>query len=341
MKILRKLSEFLRDPPPMFLIPFYIVAVASVVGAVLFAVSDLSATVGVYIVYALAAVCLAYAVYTLVLNVPRVKRFMRKKADSYELTRELTSDYDYRTAAFAAMSFVIDLVYVAVNAGTAIYFSSLWYACVACYYFALAVMRGVTVLVARRIRKRNRPTADRSRVRLYGVCGCMLIVLDLALAAAVTQFIVAPRPLPYMDLMLYATAAYAFIKLTLAIKNILRSRKRENYVTRSLRNIGLTDACVSVFALQISLTTVYDGGSSDMLALNAASGFTVCALTVVLGVYMIVVSLIRMYGKERVACRKPSGQDADDAEESAAENAEESADEHTGEVSEESSDERR
>ena len=57
---------------------------------------------------------------------------------------------------------------------------------------------------------------------------------------------------------------------------------------QSLRNIGLTDALVSLFALQTTLIALYSEGEGDMTALNIAVGAIVCAATIGMGVFMIV-----------------------------------------------------
>ena len=50
-----------------------------------------------------------------------------------------------------------------------------------------------------------------------------------------------------------------------------------------------TDALVSLLALQTTMTAVFsDGTDLSMRALNAVTGFTVCAVTVAMGVWMIV-----------------------------------------------------
>ena len=58
---------------------------------------------------------------------------------------------------------------------------------------------------------------------------------------------------------------------------------------QSFRNINLADAAVSLLSLQVTLVAVFsDGTDGAMNALNAVTGFAVCALTLALGVFMIV-----------------------------------------------------
>lgn len=64
---------------------------------------------------------------------------------------------------------------------------------------------------------------------------------------------------------------------------------------QSYRNINLTDAAVSLLSLQVTLVAVFsDEQTINMNALNAVTGFVVCALTIVLGALMIVNATVRL-----------------------------------------------
>ena len=58
---------------------------------------------------------------------------------------------------------------------------------------------------------------------------------------------------------------------------------------QSFRNINLTDASVSLLALQTTLVAVFSESTDvKMNILNGVTGFCVCMLTIVLGIFMIV-----------------------------------------------------
>ncbi len=69
-------------------------------------------------------------------------------------------------------------------------------------------------------------------------------------------------------------------------------RRLNDPLLQCFRNINLTDATVSLFSLQVTLVAVFSDESGvapkSMRTLNAITGFTVCALTIFLGVFMIV-----------------------------------------------------
>ena len=180
----KKISEFLHEPHPVFVVISYAVSAGVIALAVLLSVSeDLSELPVTYAVYVLAAVCLAYVIYSLVLVVPRLRRYVREKAGKYTVTRGIMGDYDYRTLAFAVMSSAVSLGMMGLNLFMSIYFRSLWYGCLAGYYLALVAVRLTVLLAGRRINARS-ADQETARVKLYAACGGMLILLNAALAAA-------------------------------------------------------------------------------------------------------------------------------------------------------------
>lgn len=119
--------------------------------------------------------------------------------------------------------------------------------------------------------------------------GFALFILELALAAAVSLMIVSDRPAAYTEIMAIACAAYTFYKIIFAVINVCKVRRLQDAMLQCFRNINLTDAAVSLLSLQITLVSVFsDGTDSFMKSLNAVTGFAVCALTIVMGVLMIV-----------------------------------------------------
>lgn len=64
---------------------------------------------------------------------------------------------------------------------------------------------------------------------------------------------------------------------------------------QALRNINLSNAFVSLFALQITLVAAAGNGTdSDMRILNIVTGFAVCVFTIALGVFMIIRASLRL-----------------------------------------------
>ena len=92
---------------------------------------------------------------------------------------------------------------------------------------------------------------------------------------------------------------------------MIKTRRLRDPLLQSFRNINLTDALVSLLALQTTMTAVFsDGTDLSMRALNAVTGFTVCAVTVGMGVWMIV----RTNGQLKKPAESKQSKEATDCE---------------------------
>ena len=98
--------------------------------------------------------------------------------------------------------------------------------------------------------KEKAPKSERKLCTLYGFLFCFMAVV---LAGAVILLINLEGGKVYADLVIYAGAAYAFFKITLAAINMVRARKKRSLSWMILRDIGYVDACVSILTLQIAL----------------------------------------------------------------------------------------
>ena len=92
----------------------------------------------------------------------------------------------------------------------------------------------------------------------------------------------------YMGWTIFAYAAYAFYKITIAIITLVKAHKQTDLTVRAIRNINLVDALVSILALQTALLTMFSEGDVNISLFNTMTGIVVSALSITIGVYMIV-----------------------------------------------------
>ena len=275
----------LKSPKGKFLVLWYALTFLCVGGALAMVVimpSGVWAVVS-YILFALAAVTFGYTVYTIVLFAPRVKRSVTLYIKRSRFGRRLLEHYGFRTVVFAAVSFIFNILYALFNGLIAVVSRSVWYGALATYYVVLTFMRGGIISY------HGKPASERSplvEVRKYRSCGILLTTLPLCLSFAILQMVVAGNAFVRWGWTVFAFAAYAFYKIIMAIYNVIKSRKMEDMTVRALRDIGLADAMVSILALQTTLLYAFSTGDNGMA--NALTGGVVCALTVLLGVYMLV-----------------------------------------------------
>lgn len=297
MKKFRRLILFLKKPPFPFLCIVWGITFALIAGTVALIVLNYMEW-PVYIAYGVSAVFSVYTVYSLPRFIPKIKEMILERAKSHPFANSLLTSYGFRTVAFSALSFVINIGFAVFNAVLGVITLSYWYAIFACYYIFLSVLRGVILVGSYQAKKRaagDETVYSVYKLKLYRMCGIFLLILELALAAAVSLMILSTRPTEYSEIMAITSAAYTFYKIIFAIVNVFKVRRMQDPMLQCFRNINLTDAAVSLLTLQVTLVAVFsDERTETMNILNAVTGFIVCALTVVMGILMIVRSTIRL-----------------------------------------------
>ena len=259
MKKFRRLILFLKKPPLSFLCIFWGITVALIAGTVALIVLNYMEW-PVYIAYGVSAVFSVYTVYSLPRFIPKIKEMILERAKLHPFANSLLTSYGFRTVAFSVLSFVINIGFAVFNAVLGVITLSYWYAIFACYYIFLSVLRGVILVGSYQAKKRA--AGDETvyavyKLKLYRMCGIFLLILELALAAAVSLMILSTRPTEYSEIMAITSAAYTFYKIIFAIVNVFKVRRMQDPMLQCFRNINLTDAAVSLLTLQVTLVAVF------------------------------------------------------------------------------------
>ena len=287
----RTFFAFLKEPPVYFASIVWALMFAAVGGAIACVATE---TEGIlpYCIYAISAIVLGYSVYLAVRLAPKMKAGILARAHEHTFTKNLVTNYGFRTAAFAAIGFAVNVGYALFHGAMAIVSQSVWFATFALYYLLLSGLRIGILAAGRSCKKKfagDEAAQYSGKLEVYRGSGIALLPLEIALGAAVSLMVLRQDPMPHSEIAAIASAAYAFYKIILAVVNLCKVRKMDDPTLQALRNIGLTDAAVSLFALQTTLVSVFSGGDEErLLPLNAAVGFCVCALALGLGIWMIV-----------------------------------------------------
>lgn len=118
--------------------------------------------------------------------------------------------------------------------------------------------------------------------------GVMLMLLSLPLVGTVILAVVSDRGIIMHMIVMISMAAYSFTKITLAIINLIKARKSDSAKLVSLRNVSLSHACVSIFALQRSMLVSFgDMPQNDIRIFNAVMGAAVCVIVFMLGLNLV------------------------------------------------------
>ena len=114
------------------------------------------------------------------------------------------------------------------------------------------------------------------------------MLLSLPLVGTVILAVVSDRGITMHMIVMISMAAYSFTKITLAIINLIKARKSDSAKLVSLRNVSLSHACVSIFALQRSMLVSFgDMPQNDIHIFNAVTGAALCVIVFLLGLNLV------------------------------------------------------
>lgn len=215
---------------------------------------------------------------------------MSLKNKLHATAKKLKSDFSFRRITAFTLSFALNVAYAVYNGVLGAVFSSVWFGPLAIYYIILSAMRGGAALGAVKLRRSELTESksfEKNKLIIYLASGIMLVVLSLALSGAVVQLVHDGKTFRHAGFLIYAAAAYTFYKITMAIIHLVRANKENDFILRTICDIDLADALVSVLALQTAMFASFDSGA-DVRLPNAITGGVVCAFAIALGAFMIV-----------------------------------------------------
>ena len=283
-KFLSKVWNILKYPRGVFLICFYAMFAFTVAGTVLFLIFVPEKNSLHYILYALSPVGLGYFAYTfIVLIVPKIKACAIRLLQRHSFTDNILKSYGFRTLAFAAAGFIVNIAYAVLQAVVGIVARSVWNITIAVFYFVLIALKGIVFFCDRKYKENAA-----KQIKTYRACGYMFNLLTVALAGIVILINKADMSYEYAELMIYFVAVYTFCKIISSIVQFFKARKQDILIVQMIRNINLVSAIYSVFVLQVSMIQAF-GDGNDPLSNSIAEG-VVALLILLVSIYMIVKS---------------------------------------------------
>lgn len=190
---------------------------------------------------------------------------------------------------WAFLSLFINSAYSIYNGILGFVAMSWWHITVCAYHIILSVMR-FSVLLFERKNKKNCIEIEYFIMRFSGV---MFLFLLIILIGTVVLAVQNNESTKHHQIVMITIATYAFTKVTFAIINMIKARKIDSPVIKTLRNISFADASVSIFSLQLSMLVSFQGMSQAEISIfNILTGVAVCILVMILGI-----NLIRRKGK--------------------------------------------
>jgi len=118
------------------------------------------------------------------------------------------------------------------------------------------------------------------------------LVIDFALIAPISLMVLQKKPIAFSSIPAIATAAYTTCKIVIAVRNIVKIRKKRHLSLKILRTVSFVDALVSVLTLQYTLIITFGGGmDKDMFVLCAFSSFGIWVVLIGLSLKSLVRSI--------------------------------------------------
>lgn len=177
-----------------------------------------------------------------------------------------------RTLKISFISFLFNAAFSVYHIVLGITTHSWWLFTVGIYYVILSTAKFVVI------------QKEDNNIFIPKFTGVMLMLLSIPLVGTVILAVVRDRGIVMHEIVMIAMAAYSFTKITIAIINLVRSRKSSSAKLITLRNISLSAAFVSIFALQRSMLVSFEGMTeTEIRIMNTATGSAVCIAVFLLG----------------------------------------------------------
>ena len=180
-------------------------------------------------------------------------------------------------------SLAVNFVYALGNCAVGFLSHSWWFITVGAYYAVLAMAR-FFVLQVRRKAKRARDTEFFAR----RITGILLVLLSVCIVGVNILSALKERGTAFHEIIMITIATYTFTKITIAIIGMVQAKHTDSPALKTLRNIALADACVSVYTMQRSMLQSFPGLTpTEIKIFNILTGTAVWLIVLFLGINLI------------------------------------------------------
>lgn len=177
-------------------------------------------------------------------------------------------------------SLLMNILYAAGNSIFGFSTHSWWFITIGAYYTVLAITR-FSVLQIKRISKDHADTEAFAK----RITGILLIVLSICIIGINILSAIKDRGTEFHEIIMITIATYTFTKITIAIIGMVKAGRTTSPVIKTLRNISLADACVSIYTMQRSMLVTFPGmEQAEIQLLNILTGSAVWITVMILGI---------------------------------------------------------
>ena len=264
----------------LFAIPFSVVVLLSGAcgaGLVWVFANGLEASVPAYVIYPLSA----YSMTALCVKLPSGIRGMKAWLARHPKLSAMLCDHELKFTLELYLEQFINFAYGVFKIASGVVIGSAWIGADGIYNFVQALIQLFQIL------RRKKGGNLIQQWKSYRFCGVLMLLMHLTLTGIVFQMVNWGRVEEHGEIMIIATAAFAFYKITTSFVSIAKDRKHTHPIDSSVRMLELSQAIFSMFSLQAGLLHTFGTGEHWEQMLNLATGCVVCLLVASMGVYMI------------------------------------------------------
>lgn len=181
------------------------------------------------------------------------------------------------------ISLVLNFAYAVGNCIVGFLGSSWWFITIGAYYTILATTRFSILQVKRKANGHYYTECFARRIT-----GILLVVLSFCIIGVNILSALRDRGADFHKVVMIAIATYTFTKITVAIIGMVNAKRTISPAIKTLCNISLADACVSIYTMQRSMLVSFPGmGAVEIKLFNILTGTAVWIIVLFLGINLI------------------------------------------------------
>ena len=230
-----------------------------------------------YILYGISA----YSLAALCIKLPGIVRKEQNWVKHHPKVEGLLKNEELKFSLELYFEQFINFAYGIFKIASGVIVGSAWIGADGIYNFVQALIQLFQIL------RRKRPGDLRNQWKSYRFCGVLILLMHLTLIGIVFQMVNWNRVEESGEIMIIATAAFAFYKFISSFIDLAKDRKHTRPIDSSVRMLELSQAIFAIFSLQAGLLHTFGTGENWEHLMNLAVGCLVCFLTVAMGIYMI------------------------------------------------------
>ena len=223
----------------------------------------------------------AYCLTALCVQLPGAVRGGKAWLEDHPRIRGLLTNEELHFTLELYVEQFINFAYGIFKIVSGVVIGSAWIGCDGIYNMAQALIQLFQIL------RRKWMGSLMQQWRSYRFCGVLVLLMHLTMTGIVFQMVNWNRVEENGEIMIIATAAFAFYKFISSFVELARDRKHTRPIDSSVRMLELSQAIFAMFSLQAGMIHTFGTGESWEHWMNLGTGCVACMLVVAMGIYMI------------------------------------------------------